>query len=450
MKSLKSLAKQGGQGVRIEPEAIQRPVKVVKDFLSSLANPQPSPPSYGTRFYESPYVYRNEGYGYPAESAETFDVNLSPADVALEVEEQEDSDEVPVPVQDPRVSTFCTATSEAMHSLVNPQVLSSPDKLRHTLMDWLQELENLVSLLSSVTTRGEEEVLTTRGEEALTARGEEEALTTRGEEAFTARGEEEALTTQREEEALTTRGEEEALTTRGEEALTKQGEEENLTTQRKEEALATRGEEEALATRGEEEEQRNQEDVMDHTSLTTVDGDRSTDLQSQIGSQKPQKSHSETKNLGGAQLQSHSETENLGGAQLPSEAIHTPADFFQSKLYLGLEDETRETVTELMSLCAELGVHCTTAGSGSLRMFVRRYVSVLDVGRMRSLLGTEEWEMRSVCWRDVARKCTAVLPEDDRVLELISLDVDSAVNHIATNASSLSDQLPAYLIRLVT
>lgn len=114
MKSLKSLAKQGGQGVRIEPEAIQRPVKVVKDFLSSLANPQPSPPSYGTRFYESPYVYRNEGYGYPAESAETFDVNLSPADVALEVEEQEDSDEVPVPVQDPRVSTFCTATSEAM------------------------------------------------------------------------------------------------------------------------------------------------------------------------------------------------------------------------------------------------------------------------------------------------------------------------------------------------
>ena len=226
-------------------------------------------------------------------------------------------------------------------------------------MDWLQELENLVSLLSSVTTWGEEEALTTRGEEALTARGEEEALTTRGGE-----------------EALTTQGEEEVLTTRREEALTTQGGEENLTTQ------------------GEEEKQRNQEDVMDHTSLTTVDGDRSTDLQRSQNDEKPQKSHSETK--------------NLGGAQLPSEAIHTPADFFQSKLYLGLEDTMRETVTELMSLCAELGVHCTTAGSGSLRMFVQRYVSVLDMGRMRSLLGTEDWEMRSVCWREVARKCTGV------------------------------------------
>ena len=219
-------------------------------------------------------------------------------------------------------------------------------------MDWLQELENLVSLLSSVTTWGEEEALTTRGEE----------------------------------EALTTQG--------GEEKLTTQGGEENLTTQGGEENLTTQGGEENLTTQGEEEEQRNQEDVMDHTSLTTVDGYRSTDLQRSQNDEKPQKPHFETK--------------NLGGAQLPSEAIHTPADFFQSKLYLGLEDETRETVTELMSLCAELGVHCTTAGSGSLRMFVRRYVSVLNVGRMRSLLGTEEWEMRSVCWREVAMKSTGM------------------------------------------
>ena len=114
MKSLKSFAKQGGQGVRREPEAIQRPVRVVKDFLSSLANPQPSPPSQGIRFYDSPYVYRNEGYGYPAESAVTSDLNVTPDDIAVEVEEQKDSDGTPVPVQDPRVSAFCTAATGAM------------------------------------------------------------------------------------------------------------------------------------------------------------------------------------------------------------------------------------------------------------------------------------------------------------------------------------------------
>ena len=136
---------------------------------------------------------------------------------------------------------------------------------------------------------------------------------------------------------------------------------------------------------------------MDHTS---ADGGKITGSQSQIGSQNHTIDEQGQK--------SYLETENLGGTQLPSEAIHTPADFFQSKLYLGLDDTVREAVTDLMSLCAELGVHGTSVGSGSLRMFMRRYVSVLDVGRMRSFLGTEEWDMRSACWREVARKCTGV------------------------------------------
>ena len=42
------------------------------------------------------------------------------------------------------------------------------------------------------------------------------------------------------------------------------------------------------------------------------------------------------------------------------------------------------------------------------------------------------------------------LVEDDTILQLITADVDSAVDYITTNITTLSDRLPAYLIRSVT
>ena len=40
--------------------------------------------------------------------------------------------------------------------------------------------------------------------------------------------------------------------------------------------------------------------------------------------------------------------------------------------------------------------------------------------------------------------------EDDTILQLIASEVDSAVDYITTNITTLSDRLPAYLTRSVT
>ena len=113
---MKSFAKQGGQNIKIEPEAIQRPVRVVKDFLSSLTNPQPFTASQSSRFYDSQYVYRNEGFGeYPVEPVDISDQSdLISSNVAMEMEEQEASEEILALLQDPRTSALCAVTSDAM------------------------------------------------------------------------------------------------------------------------------------------------------------------------------------------------------------------------------------------------------------------------------------------------------------------------------------------------
>lgn len=117
LSKMKSLAKQGGQNIKIEPEAIQRPVKVVKDFLSSLTNPPAFTPSQSSRFYDSQYVYQNEGFGeYPVEPVGGLSdqSDLISANVAVEMEEQEASEEILAVLQDPRTTALCTATSDTM------------------------------------------------------------------------------------------------------------------------------------------------------------------------------------------------------------------------------------------------------------------------------------------------------------------------------------------------
>ena len=117
LSKMKSFAKQGGQNIKIEPEAIQRPVKVVKDFLSSLTNPPAFTPSQSSRFYDSQYVYRNEGFGEysvePVGGLSDQSDSIS-ANVAMEMEEQEASEEILALLQDPRTTALCTATSDTM------------------------------------------------------------------------------------------------------------------------------------------------------------------------------------------------------------------------------------------------------------------------------------------------------------------------------------------------
>ena len=70
MSKVKTLALQGRQTIALEPEAIQRPVKKVKELLSSLAGPPlpmatPTPPQT---------VFRNEEYFSPPVTMESASV----------------------------------------------------------------------------------------------------------------------------------------------------------------------------------------------------------------------------------------------------------------------------------------------------------------------------------------------------------------------------------------
>ena len=105
------------------------------------------------------------------------------------------------------------------------------------------------------------------------------------------------------------------------------------------------------------------------------------------------------------QTESQDRSEEQQPKKSPSEAF---ASFFQSSLYLSLSEGVRRYVTELATLCAEMGVYSSVVGSSSLLMFVRGFAAVLDVGRVRSLLGTEGWEVRNACWREIAERCPGV------------------------------------------
>ena len=76
MSKVKTLALQGRQTIALEPEAIQRPVKKVKELLSSLAGPPlpmatPTPPQT---------VFRNEEYFSPPVVMESASVATDQSD----------------------------------------------------------------------------------------------------------------------------------------------------------------------------------------------------------------------------------------------------------------------------------------------------------------------------------------------------------------------------------
>lgn len=113
---MKSMAIQGGQNIGIEPESIQRPMKKMKELLSSITAPQPSPPVYNTLTTTSsqPHTqtaYRNEdALPMPAQLRSAGPTSMTvpePAGSAASTTELSS-------LQDSQVLEFSTATSDAM------------------------------------------------------------------------------------------------------------------------------------------------------------------------------------------------------------------------------------------------------------------------------------------------------------------------------------------------